>query len=78
MTAWLMLHYPTFDVDNELCACNMIVVASFSNVLFWPHGAASELGFPTTLLGASTAVGLALPVHCGSGSSHGDIHTYCL
>ncbi len=40
------------------------MMSSFSNVLFWPRNAASELGFSTTLLGASTCDAVCLALLC--------------
>ncbi len=64
MTAWLLLYNPIFDVDNEFCALDIFMVSSISNDLFWPRGAASELGFLTTLLGASTCDAVCLALLC--------------
>ncbi len=41
-------------INNEFFALDIFVVSSFSNALFWPRGASSELVFLTTLLGATT------------------------
>ncbi len=64
MAAWVLLHNPTFDVDKELCAWKTSVVASISYVLFWLCDAASEFGFPTSQLGASTFEAVCLILVC--------------